>query len=79
VGDFKGLFQVARHPGFRLGNPEFSHHEAKSIPVFRQIDRIGRRPEDGDSRLCQLRRQVERRLPAELHDHSLGLLLLKNA
>ena len=44
----------------------------KALPVLGQVDRSRRRAEDRHTQALEPIGQVERRLPAELHDHAFG-------
>src|SRR3712207_7832427 len=46
-------------------------HRAEARPVLGEVDRLDRRSEQGHARVRQPARELERRLAAELHDHSL--------
>ena len=49
------------------------HQIGELLAVFGQIDGIHRRPDDRDTGIVQPASQVQRSLPAELHDHTVGL------
>jgi hypothetical protein len=51
-------------------------HLLEALAVLGSVDGIGRRADDRHARRLQVARELERRLPAELHDHALGLLLV---
>src|SRR5438309_2352002 len=63
------LFDARRDRARRLRDIEFLQQFANALAVFRQIDRLGRRSDDRHARGLERQRQVERCLPAELHDH----------
>ena len=52
----------------RLRNAEIPQQLREPLAVLGQVDRIGRGAEDPDAGLLQRQRQLQRRLPAELHD-----------
>ncbi len=54
--------------------PQVVEQLAEQLAVLGQVDigRVG--ADDGHAQPLQRQRQVERRLPAELHDHAVGLL-----
>ena len=57
------------------GQADLLHQRAKALAVLGQVDGVGARcPGCGTPALGQLAHQLERRLPAELHDHALRLL-----
>jgi len=78
-GDLKRLFQIARHSGLGHGDAELVHHLPETVAVFRQIDGFGRRADDVHAGFRQFRRDIERRLSAELHDHAFGFFFFINA
>src|SRR5215208_8186840 len=51
-----------------LPQPELVEQLLEAVAVLRQVDGIRRSTENGYVRCLQCRRQLERRLPAELHD-----------
>ncbi|AEM40103.1 hypothetical protein KVU_0264 [Ketogulonicigenium vulgare WSH-001] len=55
----------------RLFQTEVFNQLLETLAVFGQVDGVGRCAEDGDARLLQLVRQFQRRLAAELHDHTM--------
>ncbi len=62
----------------RLRDAEIPQQLREALAVLGQVDRVGRGAEDPDAGLLQRQRQLERRLPAELHDAgdvAAGLLL----
>ena len=58
--------------GLRDAEPTGERLEA--LPVFGDVDRVGRRAEDGHARRLQRFREPEWRLAAELHHDALGAL-----
>ena len=64
------LFHAGRRAARRLRNLQFFEQLPESLAVFRQIDRLGRRADDRHSRRTQALCQVQRSLPAKLHNHS---------
>ena len=52
----------------RLGNPQIPEQPREPLAVLGQVDRVWRGADDVDPGRLQLQRQLERRLPAELHD-----------
>ena len=67
---FDRFFDRGGHGALRLRDLEFFKQLAEALAVFREIDRLGRCADDVHARGLQRQRQVERRLPAELHDHA---------
>ncbi len=64
------LFHAGRRRAERLRNRKLLQQLAEALAVFRQIDALGRGADDGHARGFQRQRQIQRRLPAELHDHA---------
>ena len=54
----------------RLRNVEIFKQLAESLAVFGEVDRFGRGADDGHAGRAQALREIQRRLPAELHDHA---------
>ena len=52
----------------RLRNAEIPQQLIESLAILRQVDRVRRRAENVDAGFLQRQRQLQRRLPAELHD-----------
>ena len=52
----------------RLGHPQFFKHHLEPISILRQVDRIQGRADEGNTRGHEAVREVQRRLPAELHN-----------
>ncbi len=77
-GNARRLFGHQRGRVSRLRDSQFLQQAAEAPPIFGQVDRFRSRADDGHAVALQLQRQVQRRLPAELHDHALGLLALDN-
>ena len=46
---------------------------AEQLAILGQIDVLGIGADDGHAEALERQRQIERRLPAELHDHAIGL------
>ena len=76
LGDLEGFLDIPGHPGFRLGDAQVGHDMPEAVPVLREVDDVGGRSDDGQSRIHQLARDVQRRLPTELDDDPLRLLLV---
>ena len=55
------------------GDLEIVQQFAEQFAVFRQIDMIRIGADDRHAQPLQREREIERRLPAELHDHAIGL------
>ena len=53
---------------------EALEQRAETAAVLREVDRLHARSEQRDAGGRQSSRELQRRLPAELHDHALGLL-----
>ena len=65
-------------PGFhgavwRLQERQLVNQLLKTLPVFGLVNRVRRRSDYGNARRFQLPGQLERRLPAKLHNHTFGL------
>ncbi len=69
-----GLVLGARGGVGGLLESELPHQRLEALAVLGDVDRIGRGADDGHAGGLQRPRQLERRLPAELHDDALGLL-----
>ena len=67
-----------RRPARRLIQLQIIQQLRKKLPVLRQLDVLRRRPDDVASSLLQLRRQIQRGLPPQLHDHPPARLVLIN-
>ena len=63
-------FHAGRRSARRLRNLEILQQLSESLAVFGQIDRLRRCADNGHAGRAQTLRQVQRRLPAELHDHA---------
>ncbi len=66
----------ARARLLRMPDVESIEQRGEALAILRQIDRVDRGAEDAHAGGLERAREVERRLPAELHDHPLGLLAL---
>src|SRR5262249_39769963 len=64
------LFKSDRGSIVRLGNIEFTEQFAESFAVFRKIDRVGRRSNDGYTRVLQIQREIQRGLPTKLDNNA---------
>ena len=53
----------------RLSKVDFAQEFLESFPVFGQVDRVRRGSENPDSFRLERPRQLQRRLPAKLHDN----------
>ncbi len=51
----------------------------EALAVLGAVDRVGRRADDRHAGRLEVARELERRLPAELHDHAHGLLALRRS
>ena len=70
-----------RRAARRLRNPQIPEQLREPLAVFRQVDRVRRRADDANPGRLQPQRQLERRLPAVLHDArdlAAGLLLARD-
>ena len=56
-----------------MGNVQFAQQAAKAHAIFGNVDRVRRRAPDRHARCVQAARQIDRRLSAELHDHTFHL------
>ena len=68
--------RCARDAAARALEGELGEHLVESPAVLGAIDGVGRRAEQLHAALLERHRELERRLPPELHDDPLGLLLL---
>ena len=75
-GDGRGLLEGARGVARRLQQVETVQQIGEASAVLRAVDGVGRRAEDRHARALERHDQLERRLPAELHDHAAGPLAL---
>src|SRR5450830_1311881 len=75
VGDRRRLRGRRRQPVLGTLDAELLEELPEAPAIFGQVDRLLRRAEDGDAGLGQRPGDLERRLTAELDDHSLGLLV----
>ena len=60
----------------RLAEAELVEHGREQLPVFRHLDAFRLRADDRNAGFFQSLREIQRRLPAELHDDAFGKLLL---
>ncbi len=72
LGTFDRFLHRSRHRPRGLWDIKFVKQLAKALAVFRQVNRLRRRANDIDARSLQWQRQVQRCLPAKLHDHTHG-------
>ena len=63
-----GAFGVDGRAIRRLAQAEALQQRLEALPVFGEIDGVGRGAEDRNAGVRQRVRQLQRRLPAELHD-----------
>ena len=63
----------------RLRDADSLHHLRKTLAVLRKVDALRRCTEYPDSGSLKLGGDVQRRLPAELNDHALGLFFAVDA
>ena len=68
------LLDARRGAVRRLRQPELARDLLEPAPVLGDVDRVGRRAEDRNAGCFERARELERRLPAELHDHADRLL-----
>ena len=73
-GRFLRLVEARRDPPRRVRQLQFGEQRAETPPVLGDVDSIGRGPEDPDAGGFQRARELQRRLPAELHHHADRLL-----
>jgi len=79
MGHIHRLVEGAGHARLGHGDVQLLHHGPELVPVLCEVDRLGRGAQEPDPRALQLLGQVQRRLAAELDDHTLGPLLLVDA
>ena len=68
------LVEARRDAPRRVRQLQFGEQRAETPPVLGDVDSIGRGPEDPDAGGFQRARELQRRLPAELHHHADRLL-----
>ena len=68
----RGLFHIGGDRASRLEQMQVVDQMVEFVAVLRPVDVFRRSPDDLDPAGFQLQRQLERRLPAELHDHAVG-------
>ena len=79
---FCGVLRLLRRVDclpFRAWNPALLQYPVKKLPVLRRVHILRRGSEYGYSHLCQRLRQLDCRLPAELHDCPVRLFQLHDA
>ncbi len=67
----RGFFRDKCGRVARLRNFQFVEQPAETAAVFSEIDGFGSGADDGDAVALEFEREIERSLPAELHDHAL--------
>ncbi len=72
-GHRAGLFDAGGGAVVGAGNLQVVEQLAEQLAVFGQVDVFGVGADDRHAEALQRQRQIERRLPAELHDHAVGL------
>ncbi len=77
AGDASGFFGNERGAVARLRNSQFFEQAAEATAIFGEIDRFGSGADDGHAVALQFQREIERRLPAELHDDALRLFAFR--
>src|ERR1700752_1313789 len=65
--NFSRLLNRRRHAILRLWNCQFVEKRPKSLTIFCEIDRVGRRSNHSNSGLVKTHRQIQRRLTAKLN------------
>ncbi len=70
VGDAARLGRRAGDAALGLLEPEPVDQRLEAVAVLRQVDGIRRGAEDRHARLLERAGKLQRRLPAELHDHA---------
>ncbi len=73
-----GFLGRERRAAARLRNIQFSEQRAEAAAIFREIDRFGIGADDLRAVALQLEREIQRSLPAELHDHALRIFALEH-
>ncbi len=68
IGDGARCVQRGGDAVLRLAHVQFVEQLLEAVAVFGEIDHVGRGAEDRHVRLFQMLGELERRLPAELHD-----------
>src|SRR3990167_1378703 len=74
LGRRQGLLLAARRGIGRLAQAQALDHLLEALAVFGAVDRLGAGTDDRHPRLFQRAADLQRGLPAILHDHALGLL-----
>ena len=67
-GDVSRFLARRRRAARRLRDLQLRQQRGEPLPIFGEIDRVGRRAEDRHAGLLQRERQLQRRLAAELHE-----------
>src|SRR5215470_2780712 len=73
AGHACSLFRNQRRAVAGLRNFQFFQQTPKAPAIFRQVDRLWRGTDDGNTIALQFQREIERSLPAKLHDDALRL------
>jgi hypothetical protein len=76
LGELHGLLGRARGAVGRLAQLELGQELLEALAVLGDVDRVGAGADDRHAGGGEPARQVERRLPAVLHDHAPGLFLV---
>ncbi len=75
AGALERLLLALRGAVRRLLQAELLDQHLEALAVLGDVDRVGRRPDDRHARGLERLRELQRRLPAVLHDHAERLLL----
>eukprot|EP01136_Pigoraptor_vietnamica_P010232 Opistho-1_new@47646 len=70
IGDCDRFLTAARDAVGRLAQLQLVDQRGETLAIFGQVDGIGTGAQDRDARILQRLRQLERRLPAKLHQHA---------
>ena len=72
-GDDLRLLDAVGDAVTRLAQPELVDQHLEAVAVFGKVDGVGRRAENGHIRGFERLGELQRRLPAELHDNALHM------
>ena len=71
--DFARFFHAGCRSIRRAGNAEVFEQAPEKLAVLGEIDVLGIGPDDRHAQFLERNRQIQGRLPAELHDHTIRL------
>ena len=71
-----GLLGIVHRAELRVGDPQVAQQAAEPLAVLGHVQRLVAGTDHGNAVTVQLLGQLQGGLPAQLHDHALGLLVL---